>query len=630
MEEIYELNGGLASLVSILKEGRAKKECSLTKEMNILFPKTGETINLGREWFKNTCISHDPYRSLSILEFINSTPKICEMVEDTELEIILYILEFTSPQTSDDFCEKLSKLLQIFFVRFRTSVEPLLVIYEALNNGEESGNLLLQKKTNKEEVMGQIGQLKEQLTQIRDLIYKYLRFDRSYETVQIFYDLFINTAYYFSDRDPPMLKYLKSSAKYSLDQEVGFFRTDKLYTFVGCLGCSWEKIRLNSYEIVNYYPDNLLLEQQEYLRDLYLDWISDPKAFLSHGAVLILKIFYTRFLPLPGFQFDWNKVSILYSNPGEVDKLTLIEDKCSCPIEERQLHWAENIIEIIKYKLKGLIPNLFERATDRSLIHGELAFLSILVKELEVKEHLVEEWRRVVKDLLQLIFEISDLTESLLSTTHSIKLSDGHIIMDCRGHLLKQIKLDLPSPHILPHDKKDQSIKSDIPLPQSSDSYTGDYENLISTGIWLIAKENGTLCQELLKWVNIPSEVKVKKFRIGLDVDEIINLGNILLGKILGYKHRGVFEGIAKILESLLKRATESQESRLSNLASDLLERVFDVIKIESISEIYIYIYICRCEQNTKEISRITSSYSMYPTQRIPANPPGEDDVQTI
>lgn len=70
---------------------------------------------------------------------------------------------------------------------------------------------------------------------------------------------------------------------------------------------------------------------------------------------------------------------------------------------------------------------------------------------------------------------------------------------------------------------------------KNEDIESTDYDNLVVVGIWLIAKENGSMLHSLIEWLQFPTSTEdTSKLT---SAAEIFSLGETFLDMMFSFKH---------------------------------------------------------------------------------------------
>jgi hypothetical protein len=272
---------------------------------------------------------------------------------------------------------------------------------------------------------------------------------------------------------------------------------------------TWSLLRLSAYDILYHLPnDHELFNDRDFVNGVMYEtamaYCNNPKAMVSEGAGLLLKLLFGKCLPM----------------------LNFIEQGTE---REMQLQFCYHILNEIKARLTVFQHTLIVEGKTTSLIHGLLGFFknlfaSFKINHKDLNEKQFEEWRVFFNQLLKMCLEISSQCSNLLSNNRlDVDGSAGDLSVDCRGHPINA-------------------------AGAAEDAY-GDYDNLILVGVWLAVKENGLTLFNLLRWLELPSDENDNtKF---ITDDEISNLCESLLHMLFTFRHRGAIEKAAEIFSLL-------------------------------------------------------------------------------
>lgn len=143
------------------------------------------------------------------------------------------------------------------------------------------------------------------------------------------------------------------------------------------------------------------------------------------------------------------------------------------------------------------------------------------------------------------------------SMLSNIGIMGEEIVSDCRGHpILDKIKTE--------------------------DIESTDYDNLVVVGVWLIAKENGSMLHSILNWIEFPESVDDESKLIG--AQDIFKLGETFLNMMFTFKHRGAIEKSGECFASFCEKLSSSCNVALSSFPGRMLEIIFEKINTENVS----------------------------------------------
>ena len=502
----------LIVLLALLIEARRLRKLKFEEKKLILADEV--VIELNSRLINALFSLADSNVSLLSLTLCISNPKVSEPPELLDRLLFAKAIQVHTTNTYDDYKEKHMKLCQKYLIDLKAKYHQ-----SSIKDKE-------------------MKELRKDLEQIVEIAGRKLRVDAGYEMVC---------------KPLAVLKTVWSA----LGEEA---RKWKLHSHllglfaVNGLSSTWDLERKGLYAILEEYPiDALSMKEWQDFGKCALKGLCSPRATEAEGAALFLKLLYSKLLETKDFELEWNGKSKTYA-----ETLSLETE-----LTRKQLRWIKIILQRIKTKRETINETLFKKASCEDLFHGELRFLHLALQcmQIEQSETSNKEWKVIVEEILKVLQEVSDYCESLLSSAGIIDEETGNIIIDCRGRLSQL------NPEI-----KAEIAKAEV---ESEFCYAEDYENLLSTGIWLIAKESGNLYKMLSEWLIIPGFNKASWFTD----KELKTIALNLLGKILSYKHRGAFLKLVEGLEMLMSKCLRSNIKELQVFPEYVLEAVFKQIE---------------------------------------------------
>jgi len=502
----------LVVLLALLIEARRMRKLNY-KEKSVIVSEQVE-IEISPEFIDVLFNFSDTNAVLLALSLCTANPKISALPEILDRLMLKKGSTAPSTNTYDDFREKHFKLCQKYFIDLKSK-------YQAL----------LSKKEDSPESLN----LKNDLKEITEETGKRLRIDAGYDTLYQPMCVLKSVWESFGDIAGKWGLHLRSNAFFAINS----------------LSSTWELQRLNAFALLLNYPIEVLTNE-EWLSftQKALSNLCSPRSTEAEGAALFLKLVFIKLLPLKEFNLDF----IL--TPGAAS-----ED-----LKVKQLRFIKGILERVKSKRSKLSESLFKKASSEDLFHGELRFLNLAIQMLKIdqNESLNKDWKITINQIFSELQEISDYCENLLSSAGIIDEETGNIIVDCRGRLSQM------NPEIK------NEIKKAKDTVRKENYYPDDYENLLSTGIWLVAKESGNLYTTLSEWLVFPGY----SLSSWLSIDEIKATSFNLLNKILSYKHRGAFLKVVDALQLIMQKCVRSSSSDLQQIPGLILDKVFEQIQI--------------------------------------------------
>ena len=465
--------------------------------------------------------------------------KASELPEEIDRRMILKAMQIPCTNTYDDFKEKFMKLTTKYFKDLRTKHNSLITRVLALSqtkSGKPAKALTPEETTVME-------RLKTELTEITAILCEKLRIDCSYELTYIPLSSLNSIWTFFSD----------IATKWELHSS-----THALF-FTHVLSSTWDQLRHLAYNLLEKYPFSVFsFEMWQHFASRALSKLSCPRATEAEGAALFLKLLYSTHIENAGFDLEWEKSGEKFL------KTMLVCKKDETDVTKKQFVWMRNMLNRIKTKRAFLSESLFKRASSEDLMHGELRFINLAITSMKFEQSSIKtpEWKTLILELMSELQEISDYCEGLLSSVGIIDGETGNIVVDCRGRLSQM------NPVV-----KEEITKA-AKLVNPDQYYGTDYENLLSTGIWLIAKESGNLYKVLLEWLIFPSPGTTN----WLTADDVKNISLNVLNKIMAYKHRGAFLKLVDALQVIVTKCTRSNFAELQSLPEFLLKKIFEQI----------------------------------------------------
>eukprot|EP01022_Parablepharisma_sp_SALTPOND_P013970 TRINITY_DN1877_c0_g1_i1.p1 TRINITY_DN1877_c0_g1~~TRINITY_DN1877_c0_g1_i1.p1 ORF type:complete len:1167 (-),score=87.25 TRINITY_DN1877_c0_g1_i1:8708-12124(-) len=510
----------LVVLLALLVEARRLRKLKYTETQLIVSDQVEITITpeLNNILFNLS----DTNAVLLALSLCVSNPKMSETPEAIDRVMFHKAVEAPSTNTYDDYREKHMKLCQKYLGDLKGRYHQFFA--KATPENEKA-----------------LSELKHSLMEIVHTTEKKLRIDVGYD--MIYQPLSVLKGLWDSFSD--------AAAKWGLHSHV-----TALFAVNG-LSSTWELQRTGAYSILEGYPVEVLkAEEWQHFANCALQGLCSPRSTEAEGAALFLKLLYSKHLRMEGFDIEWDATSKDYAATLPIDKTDLVK---------RQLRWVRIMLQRVKSKRARLNETLFKKASCEDLFHGELRFLNMAIQSMKIEqsESSSGEWKVLVDQILKELQEISDYCEGLLSSAGIIDEETGNIIVDCRGRLSQmnpEVKAEI--------SKAKGSVKKEY-------YYAEDYENLLSTGIWLLAKESGNLYKKLAEWLIFPG------FSLSswLTPEEVKATAFNFLGKILSYKHRGAFLKLVEALQTIISKCVRSRSSELQAIPGIILEKVFAQIQ---------------------------------------------------
>ncbi len=489
--------------------------------------------------------SSDTNAILLALSLCVSNPKVTDPSENVDRQMFQRAVTIRSTNTYDDFLEKHMKLCRKYIGDMRLKHNPaigrMLGKTEAKTKATTDPKALAAMAKDAEKEKDSMVKLKEDLTALARIASQKLRIDGIYENIHTPLSVLQTLWEYFSDLAGVWKLY---------DVPTALF-------LIHSLASTWDVVRTRSYNVLEAYPiDVLTMDQWHHYAVLALQNLSSPRATEAEGAALYLKLLYSKHLvQLPDFDLQWDKVA-----PFIHEK---IDPKM--PVLQKQLIWVRNMLARAKAKKGKLSESLFKKASSEDLMHGEMRFVGLAISSMKFEQSATgfAEWKAAIESALGELQSISDFCEGMLSSAGIIDEETGNIIVDCRGRLSQM------SPAVK------EAITKAAANVKSSCYYSDDYENLLSTGIWLIAKESGNLYKVLADWLIFPG------FSLAswLTVDEVKTIAFSLLDKILAYKHRGAFLKLVEALQVIVSKCTRSSSAGLQAVPGFILDKIFAEIQ---------------------------------------------------
>jgi len=453
------------------------------------------------------------YVSLLILNLCTSNPKIAFLPESLDRLIFIKAISVPGVNTYDDYREKFTKLCKKYLTDLRLR-------YNHTSTKKEPTNSI---------------ELENDLTKIVSVIGNKLRIDSGYD--MIYQPLSILKAIWESLGETAEKCNLHS-------RSLALFAVHRLFS-------TWELERSSSYCLLEKFPVTVLsMEEWKQFSKYALHQLCSPRSTEAEGAALYLKLIYKKLLNLKDFELEWDSKSKEYAE--------------SLTEEDKQLKWLKIILNRVNTKSKTLNETLFKKASCEDLFHGELRLLNLILQSTKLEQsEAAKEWKQIVDTLLTVLQEVSDHCENLLSFTGTADDETGNIAIDCRGRL----------------SQKSEEVKVEIANASKTVLkdyyYADDYENLLSTGTWLLAKESGNLHKTLVEWLVFPGYGKLS----WLNAEEIKKIALDLLEKILSYKHRGAFLKSVEVLQTILSKCFRSNLKELQAIPELILDKVYKYIE---------------------------------------------------
>lgn len=504
----------LIVLLALLIEARRLKKLKYRDESLVVADKV--EVKITEELLTALFNLSNGYVTLLLLNLCTSDTKLTSLPEPLSRLIFVKAISAPTTNTYDDYREKFTKLC-------RKYLADLKLRYDHIASKQLSTSLSV---------------LQEHIAQISSIATARLRIDSGYDI--LYQPLSILRSLWESFGEVAVELKLHSRPL-ALLAVHGLFST-------------WEMQRGNSYALLERCPVEVLSKEEwkEFGKSA-LRGLCSPRSTEAEGAALYLKLVCEKLGSLE--EVEWDAKSREYAT-------TLPQEE---QLPRQQLRWAKIILQRVKAKRRTLSETLFKKASCEDLFHGELRLLHLIIQstKLEQSEAAGKEWKELINDLLEFLQEVSDYCEGLLSFAGASDEETGNIAVDCRGRL----------------SQKSEAVKREIADAAKTverEWYFGsDYENLLSTGTWLLAKESGNLYKRLAEWLVFPGFNQPS----WLTPEEVESTALNLLGKILSYKHRGAFLKSVEVLQTVLSKCFRSGAKQLQTVPERVLAKALEYVE---------------------------------------------------
>ncbi|KAL8475665.1 hypothetical protein ACS0TY_028361 [Phlomoides rotata] len=541
----------------------------------------GIKVKIPVKWLILALTHIDESLRMDAAETLFLNPKTASLPSSLELSLMRRAIPLNMRCSSTAFQMKWNSLFRKFFSRVRTALERQLKLgtWKPLDSGDANGLSLI---TGAEET---VKHRAEYLFGFTKWLSKFLFFScypsAPYERKIMAMELILIMLNVW----PVALTSRGNQDSFSSENNLcpyskGFTLPDSTLLLVGSVIDSWDRLRVNSFRILLYFPTplpgisspDLVLEAIKWAKKL----ICSPRVRESDAGALAMRLLFSKYV----LQLRWivrpSCNIVLFCSEAELPNGLNPNCSSSSPV----VSYITSLTDWLLAAVENAEKNLSE-ACKYSFVHGILLTLRYTFEELdwnsEVILHNVAEMKHVLQRLLELVMRITSLALWVVSA------DAWYLPDDDMEDLVDDEAFQLEIPDEIESSVPESKVEVEKVIEEIRPS-----EQIIMVGCWLAMKEVSLLLGTVIRKVPLPTSDETGKTisytaeesnllsDAMLDIQQLETIGNHFLEVLLKMKHNGAIDKTRAGFTALCNRLLCSNDSRLCHLTESWMEQLME------------------------------------------------------